>query len=690
MLPVIEESFEKQASEESAKSLFQFVLSILTKFGAKKIDSVKVKVATKSYIERFIERHGQMKVLGMPEPVLLTNVYTAVKMVYPSHQVKSSEIEILHEQFNESRNHFAGVTQRLDGIDLANNKKLLNILGAPGSGKSTFLRKIGIECLLKSHVPGSNTRYEHDCIPVLIELRRIRNEGVDLYQLIQKEFEIAGFPESKYFLEAALKEQKLLILLDGLDEVPSSMITDTIGHIKDFTDKHTGNRFITSCRTAFYKTFFKNFTDVEIASFDNFQVSQFVENWFSLEKDKETNTASSFLKLIFDPINSSALELARTPLLLTFLCLTFDTTLRFPHNRSSLYKRSLEILLERWAAEKRIHNEDIYQDFNSALEIEMLAQIAAKFFIHNKIFFYEKELKGEISSFVSNALNLKSIDVGKVLEAIEVQQGLLVQRAVDIYSFSHLTIQEYLTAHYFYSPGKFNQLVSNHLFDPRWREVFLLVSGTSNAEDTLSPINERLKQYRDQSELLGKSVKWIDGLIEGSDDYEKDSCKRVFLLSLLLRFKRHYYGMGKEKAESLVEYPVKLLKALNPSFSKSFALRNHINPKLAVSIIDLVSSWQKDPPDRTGFKDKILSCVPKKPLSKMLEGSRHNYRKEIVSHLYEALGVPDDLGFLRADKYDEVTKYLEAYTLLVDCKSASLRISKDVWKDICESMVGIN
>lgn len=42
----------------------------------------------------------------------------------------------------------------------------------------------------------------------------------------------------------------------------------------------------------------------------------------------------------------------------------------------------------------------------------------------------------------------KRLDGEAVLKAIEVQQGLLVERATETYSFSHLTLQEYLTAKY--------------------------------------------------------------------------------------------------------------------------------------------------------------------------------------------------------------------------------------------------
>jgi hypothetical protein len=71
----------------------------------------------------------------------------------------------------------------------------------------------------------------------------------------------------------------------------------------------------------------------------------------------------------------------------------------------------------------------------------------------------------------------KSIDGAAVLRSIEVQHGILVERAEGIYSFSHLTLQEYLTAQYIDDHRQIESLVAEHLTDGRWREIFILVAG---------------------------------------------------------------------------------------------------------------------------------------------------------------------------------------------------------------------
>jgi predicted NACHT family NTPase len=63
------------------------------------------------------------------------------------------------------------------------------------------------------------------------------------------------------------------------------------------------------------------------------------------------------------------------------------------------------------------------------------------------------------------------------LKAIEAQHGLLVERARGIYSFSHLTFQEYLTARAMIVGTHLSlQQLVRHLTENRWREVFLLTA----------------------------------------------------------------------------------------------------------------------------------------------------------------------------------------------------------------------
>ena len=76
------------------------------------------------------------------------------------------------------------------------------------------------------------------------------------------------------------------------------------------------------------------------------------------------------------------------------------------------------------------------------------------------------------------------LDSEAVLKSIEAQHGLLVERARGIYSFSHLTFQEYFAARKVFiscNPYSMEDKILNSLAsritEKRWREVFFLVVG---------------------------------------------------------------------------------------------------------------------------------------------------------------------------------------------------------------------
>lgn len=678
--------FSQKLSEESAKNLFQLAFSLVKKAGKIATDEINIRGATDKYAENYLRRYCSVKILGMAEPVPLRELYTEVQIINPEYRIKERIIKDLEEDFRKTRGDFNSRNDRISGLQMANQKNKLNVLGSPGSGKSTFLRRIGLECLIYYSNPIAEA-YQHNCIPVLIELKRFKNESVNLNKLIQNEFEIAGFPESSRFLDRALKDGMLLILLDGLDEVPESKLSEVLEHIKDFTDKHHTNRFITSCRTAYYKNYLTGFTDIEITSFNDAQINQFIYNWFSLEKDSDAGTTDLFQSLLFKEGNESTLELSRTPLLLAFLCMTFDQSQRFPTNRSSLYKQALLILMQKWAAEKRIHNEDIYQELNVELETEMLADIAAFFYFHDKIFFYSEELKSQIKNFLDKRISANKLNISKILEAIEIQQGILAERSPDIYSFSHLTIQEYLTAYYYNSPIRIHDLIKNQLFDKRWREVFLLLTGLGDPNDILLLMLAALNNYSDKNEILNKIVKWIRVFLPTSINFELDAGKRVFLASLLIRYKRYDAGFP-DTPERIEIYADDLLQALSSAFYDFFVseLKQNISPKQAAYILDEINKWLTQQRDFTYAKGEILSIRPKRPLSKMLMGSRQTYRREILDEFYGALEIPSDICSRKKDAYNPVLKYMEGYTLLIDCAKASPLTSKETLEKIYKSV----
>jgi hypothetical protein len=270
-----------------------------------------------------------------------------------------------------------------------------------------------------------------------------------------------------------------------------------------------------------------------MADFDDEQIQQFINNWFQKEEDKQAKTGDKCWELLQKPENQAAKELAHTPLLLTFLCLVYDRSQNFPNNRSVLYKNALRILLEEWAAEKRILRDEIYQGLHTELEEVLLSKIAYTGFASNRLFFSQSEIVDQIKTFLAGNLNApQHLNGEAVLNAIAIQQGILVERARDVFSFSHLTLQEYLTAQYIYDNRLVEKLVTEHLPDQRWKEVFLLVAGVmrGGADDLLLLMEKEVQKYINTPKLQAL-LNWAENVTVGSPGNYKPVGKRAVAIA---------------------------------------------------------------------------------------------------------------------------------------------------------------
>ncbi|MEM9121628.1 MAG: NACHT domain-containing protein, partial [Cyanobacteria bacterium P01_F01_bin.56] len=572
--------------------------------------------AAQNYIRRYDQRHCQVKVMPglMKEPLPLDEIYTAVKLLDDQSIRYFVGLDDLEETYRKKgrRSFGRGEGERQDGMAVANAEQYLMVLGGPGIGKSTFLRKIGLEAL---KAQSDNTKQIHrDCIPVLIELKELRGETVDLKQKIADEFATCGFPEAAAFTEASLAQGKLFVLLDGLDEVPTRNLNTVIKHIEDFVDAHDQNAFVASCRIAAYRSsqgaFFHRFTDVTLAEFDDEQIEQFVRRWFRSQLDQEAGTADRYWDLLQKDEHKATKELAQTPLLLTFLCLVYDREQTLPAQRSTLYGKALNILLSEWAAQKRLEQDPIYEGFHPDLEKVLLAEIAYDSFKNDQLFFSKDDLTRRISAFLADTLDApKHLDGAKVLQAIEKQQGILVERATDIYSFSHLTLQEYLTAFHIVEERLEEVLVKQYLIDKRWREVFLLVAGLciNRAIQILGLIEQESKACLENYRKLYKLICWSKTCIDTSQGEYSPVVKRAAAIAIVSDIASTIASNRDSTITNDIASNIADVRDIAIAFTIDIAIANDLTRAKAIAIARAVSRARAIARARANTGDKAIA-----------------------------------------------------------------------------------
>ena len=367
------------------------------------------------------------------------------------------------------------------------------ILGDPGSGKTTHLKRLLLWCL---HQGPENLELSGDMIPVFLPLRELRDldRGLDAFIQVQLDKPHLGTPAG--FGKRLLDRGRLLLLLDGLDEVADPAQRARVARwIDEALQVHRSCRFVVTCRFAGYTEkarLCEQFLEMHLRPLSFDQVEAFVRNWYrivetGLSKDArqaEVIAAERSQDLI-DKLGRPefrarrVFELTRNPLLLTNICLVHRDRGNLPHSRDRLYEECTDVLLELWRAAIG------YQTKVDARSGRQVLQPAA-------LWMHQKEGRtrarvDELAPVIEPALKSAGWPHGKAedfLRVVRDESGLLTGWDQEHYGFMHLGFQEYLAALEIQNKCLLGPEVLNDLAgrfgQSWWQEVTLLLLSLNN------------------------------------------------------------------------------------------------------------------------------------------------------------------------------------------------------------------
>lgn len=519
------ESIISKFGEEFAKELVKKGWQII----ADQWNEFNWETAEQGYVERMQKIYGTVPILGGHKPMDLEGIFTDLYLLDKPSAYCRYDIENLREDESILKN-----AKRNNGLDIVKNIKnnRLFILGKPGAGKTTFLKYVVLQTIQQHLLK----------VPIFVGLKEWFDSSLNLMEFIVKQFEICCFPDAKLFIETILKKGEAIVLFDGLDEVnqaDAKAYEKLIQTLKDFSNQYFNSQILITCRIASVNYSFNDyFTYVEVADFTKEQQTAFVDKWFKEDDDKKKRFFEGFQQ----DAQQGLRDLGRIPLLLSLICLNFEETQQFPHRRSEIYDEALNALLSKWNASKNIHYHNVYKALSLGRKRQLLAKLAATNFEKNQQFFKHIELANDVEQFFKQlppAENTETIEGLVVLKAMESQHGLLIERAKDIYAFSHLTFQEYFTARYIIENQRQINLLE-HIEDQRWREVFLLTAemlSTESADKFFNLfINQLNKIWLDDPEII-EFLQWADSKAQlaTNNSYTLVTC-RFFYIFIVLAF----------------------------------------------------------------------------------------------------------------------------------------------------------
>ncbi len=319
-------------------------------------------MAQDRYDQEIIKQYGEIRIFGQTVPKSLRDIFTDVYVLdKPTAFRRFSPTTLADHIWNEDRGLPFRHEERQPGEQLLSQGTKFFILGKPGAGKTTFLKRLAVreaqrgrwgQCLGK--------------IPIFVSLKQFAEAdkaGKSLFDFIVDQFAVCHFPgNAAPFIEQLLVSGGALLLFDGLDEVTAAEEAQAnqrgqvIKVLEQFARQYSACHIVITCRIAATEyTFDPAFTYLEMSDFAPEQADAFVRNWFwdKSEPDESANLAQHMLDELDRPEHEGIRDLARNPLLLTLLCLNYAETHSFPARRVEIYEEALDALLKKWDTSER-------------------------------------------------------------------------------------------------------------------------------------------------------------------------------------------------------------------------------------------------------------------------------------------------------------------------------------------------
>ena len=522
-------------------------LGKLTEIVAVGIDILVEQVKSQRW-DTIEDQCGILQLLDINRPVSIDDIYVDVNIleeITSQQWVEIADFQNIEPAEFDRIGRGAVDQKQVPGMQVVETYSKLRVLGKPGVGKTTFLQHLAIQC--------NRDGFASHRVPIFITLRDFAEESREngkfsLLDYIQQAFITTGIP-SPFALETLLQAGRVLLLLDGMDEVLNQDIIAVLREIRKFSEKYYKNQFVATCRTAAQKLQLRGFTDVEIAPFTQTQIATFAQKWFGAFARGKPQAGESqsmqFMQKLDLPENWQFRQLVVTPLFLHLACWVFHGQDKFPTKRTEFYKQGLDLLLGKWDEAKGVSRDDVYRGFLLPQKLKMLSQLAAVTFEKGEYFFERRVIEQYIGDYLGNlpGANLEpeelQLESEAMLKSIEAQHGLLTERARGIFSFSYLAFQEYFTARKIVASHNLQGLERSleglvaHITDPHWREVFLLTAAMLRSADSLVQL---MKQQIDvlvaQDPYLQEFLVWASQKSQMIPTKPQLATARAFYLAL--------------------------------------------------------------------------------------------------------------------------------------------------------------
>jgi len=215
-----------------------------------------------------------------------------------------------------------GITKTASSLNVFPPTGGVVIQGTVGQGKSVLLRYLCIQ-ELSSHASGR--------IPIFFELKKL-DSNLNIEKALKNTLESLGFQITDDLFECYAKSGKLVILLDGFDEIDASLVNNTITTLEFWALKFPLMQFIITSRPAGEIQKSNHFTIIKLAPLTQDEHRPFLA---------KIGVKGEELNLLITAIEASPNEISElltTPLLLTLLIMVYQSQGVIPNELPEFFK----------------------------------------------------------------------------------------------------------------------------------------------------------------------------------------------------------------------------------------------------------------------------------------------------------------------------------------------------------------
>lgn len=376
------------------------------------------------------------------------------------------------------------------------------VLGDPGFGKSWLLKYEGRKVALEEaeRLKGRKAGVKKLTFPFFCRLQELAEGHKEikdrLIELLKRDYPRFISKQIVSLFKEKLENGQLLLLFDGLDEVSYGQRGVLEERLQRFSENCPSTRILIASRIVGYGRVPIPLSgrdeqrELELVAFNEEQIRRFVTTWF---KGRE-----EYGRILLEQIhqNPPIHGVCQIPLMLSLICLAYDKEpQKITRRRSEVYQKCLYKFLHRvWREEHPPPDPYIHA------KLRALEDIACRLFLEGKELFRLHDLEDAVKAHLqalssADPLGKKTWD--ELINELTERDGVLVKAGEGEnapYLFLHLTIQEYLTACALAKKEDYLDEVKGHLWDFRWHEVIVFLSGV--LEDA-TPLIELIDREKD-------------------------------------------------------------------------------------------------------------------------------------------------------------------------------------------------